>query len=126
MKKSKKTKASKEKKNVKELSQTHGAVEKEKFEPTTLDQIWGDEGLSKYGTLNEDEYVKQIDEFNRTDLQAHAIKLGIVPIDDRSRLTKKLLYEFRIHAVNYKKPADPKSSGAELSKEASKILSEGR
>ena len=42
-------------KKLESLSQTHG---KEEFKPTTLDQIWGDTGISKYGTLNEDEYEK--------------------------------------------------------------------
>ena len=41
--------------NLKNLSQTHGKTEeKEKYEPTTLDQVWGDEGLSVYGTMNEE------------------------------------------------------------------------
>ena len=33
-------------------SQTHGKVET----PNSLDQIWGDTGISKYGTLNLEEY----------------------------------------------------------------------
>ena len=42
------------KKQISELSQTHGKVED--FKPTTLDQIWGDDGLSKYQTLDEVQY----------------------------------------------------------------------
>ena len=41
----------KKKQNLEDLSQAHG--KEEKFVPTTLDQIWGDEGLSKYGTMEE-------------------------------------------------------------------------
>ena len=37
-----------------ELNQAHGKVEGP--EPTTLDQIWGDSGLSKYRTLDASEY----------------------------------------------------------------------
>ena len=37
--------------SVKKMSQTHGKVEK--FEATTLDQIWGDDGTSMYGTLDD-------------------------------------------------------------------------
>jgi L1 cell adhesion molecule like protein len=36
------------------LSQTHGKVENRKV---TLDQIWGDDGKSKYGTLDPVEKV---------------------------------------------------------------------
>ena len=45
--KSKQTKAKSEKK---EMIQTHAMEEETKFEKTSLDQIWGDTGLSKYGT----------------------------------------------------------------------------
>jgi hypothetical protein len=37
-------------KSIKNLSQAHG--KEEKFEPTTLEQIWGDDGSTTYGTLN--------------------------------------------------------------------------
>ena len=37
------------KKSVKKLSQAHGKVEA--YQATTLDQIWGDDGTSTYGTL---------------------------------------------------------------------------
>ena len=36
----------------KKIMQTHAMEEKQEFEKTTLDQIWGDEGNSKYGTLD--------------------------------------------------------------------------
>ena len=65
-------------KSVKNLSQTHGKVEK--FEPTTLDQIWGDDGTDTYGTLNEKVYAPRLDEMNMSDLQAHASTVGIIPI----------------------------------------------
>ena len=128
MKKRKKTttKGNKTKKNdLKDLSQTHGKVQGD-FQPTTLEQIWGDEGLSRYGTLSEEEYSKQLDEYNRTDLQSHAAKMGIVPLDDRTRLTKSLLAQFRAHVSGYQKPLDPKQSQKGVSEETSKILSEGR
>ena len=53
-------KATAKKKSVKNLSQTHG--KEEKFEPVTLDQIWGDDGTSTYGTLNENAYTVQLDD----------------------------------------------------------------
>ena len=42
------------KKKSKEMIQTHAMEEKDSFEKTTLDQIWGDTGFSKYGTLDEE------------------------------------------------------------------------
>ena len=45
------------KKSLKNMSQAHGKVEK--FEPTTLDQIWGDDGTSMYGTMQQSEYEKR-------------------------------------------------------------------
>jgi hypothetical protein len=35
-------------KNIGELSQTHGKLEGKEYR--SLDQIWGDTGISKYGT----------------------------------------------------------------------------
>ena len=43
------------KKSLSNVNQTHAKVEK-KFEPTTLDQIWGDDGTSEYGTLDYENY----------------------------------------------------------------------
>ena len=57
-------------KKIKKLDQVHG--KQENFKPSTLEQIWGDEGLGLYSTLNVEEYVEIISEFNVTDLQRHA------------------------------------------------------
>ena len=37
------------------MQQTHGKVET--FQPTTLDQIWGDDGTGKYGMSNVDKII---------------------------------------------------------------------
>ena len=65
-----KTKASKKKTGLSELSQTHGKIEK--IQPSSLDQIWGDTGISKYKTLDKGEYQTQIGDMNKSDLQTHA------------------------------------------------------
>ncbi len=117
-------KATARKKSVKNLSQTHG--KEEKFEPTTLDQIWGDDGLNVYGTMVEDQYENQIDEMNISDLQTHASRVGIIPIDNRNTLRERLLREFRKHVASYRKPLDNPSPDPVLSDEMMKILSEGR
>ena len=111
-------------KNVKKLSQTHGKVEK--FEPTTLDQIWGDDGTSTYGTLNENAYTVQLDDMNMSDLQAHASTVGIIPIDNRQTLRERLLREFRKHVSAYKKPIHETEPITHVDPEVMKILSEGR
>jgi hypothetical protein len=104
------------------LHQTHGKVEKM---PLTLDQIWGDTGESKYGTLDINEYEKYLNDLNKSDLQTHASKVGLVPIDDRETLVSRLKREFEKHASLYKARAAINSS-VEISKEAKKILSEGK
>ena len=119
---SKKTTA--KKKSVKNLSQTHG--KEEKFEPTTLSQIWGDDGLSTYGTLNENAYTIELDNMNMSDLQTHASTVGIIPIDNRQTLRERLLREFRKHVSAYKKPVHAAESPSRIDPEVMKILSEGR
>ena len=123
----KRKKTSKSKAKSKEMIQTHAMEEKESYAKTSLDQIWGDTGNSKYGTLNEDTYATQIKGMNKTDLHAHAVKVGILPVDNRQLLTSRLLREFKKHVLAYKKP---KSSGSKEQKEpsdvAKSILAEGR
>jgi len=117
-------KATAKRKSVKNLSQTHG--KEEKFEPTTLDQIWGDDGTSTYGTMEEDSYESQLDEMNMSDLQTHASRVGIIPIDNRNTLRERLLREFRKHVSSYKKPINNPSPEPPMSKDIMKILAEGR
>lgn len=114
----------KKKKSLEDLSQTHAM--NEQFVPTTLDQIWGDEGLFKYGTMNEDEYAEKLDEMNKTDLWSHASKIGLVPIDNIPHLKRTLLSEFRKHVSSYRKTAGPQEAKAKIDKEVLKILSEGK
>ena len=111
-------------KNMKNLSQAHG--KEEKFEPTTLEQIWGDDGSSAYGTLNENQYTNQVDEMNMSDLQTHASTVGIIPIDNRHTLRERLLREFRKHVSSYKKPVHEAQPTSQVDPEVLKILSEGR
>jgi len=103
------------------LNQTHGQIDG----PRTLDQVWGDSGQSKYGTLILAEYQKYLKECTKSDLQAHAIKIGLIPVDNRETLVKRLEKEFNKHVSLYQ--AIPKTkNGIKLSKEAKDILAEGR
>jgi len=108
---------------LKTLKQIDGKSE-EKVIPSTLDQIWGDTGLSRYHTLNEKEYTTYLSELNKSDLQTHATKIGLLPIDNRELLTSRLLREFKKYVDSFKRPVPMKTKV--VSKEALQILAEGR
>ena len=122
--KKKTTSRAKRKRSTKSLSQTHGKEER-KTRPTTLDQVWGDTGLSKYGTMDEASYAEEISSMNKSDLQAHASTVGIIPIDNREMLSQRLMREFKKHVASYNTPVEKKRS-IQLSKAAKAILAEGR
>jgi len=112
-------------KKVTDLEQTHGKKEIPKAAPSTLDQVWGDTGLSKYRTLDAGEYKSYLDSLNKTDLHRHAAEMGIIPVDNKENLYKRLMGEFTKHTATYKMPQikPPLNS---LSQEAKDILAEGR
>jgi len=103
------------------LHQTHGKVEKN----ITLDQVWGDTGTAKFGTTDPEKYDKYLDDLNKSDLQAHAVKVSLVPVDDRKALISRLKKEFKKHVSIYSH-VQKEQSEAKLSKSAKDILSEGR
>ena len=109
---------------LKDLNQIDAKAENGK--PTTLDQIWGDTGLQKYGTKNFDEYKAYIRSLNRSDIQSHAVKTGILPIDNYEILVARLEREFQRHVTAYQAPADNRQKQKKISKDAQRILSEGR
>lgn len=123
-KSAKKTESKAKKKSLESLSQIHG--KEEKFEPTTLDQVWGESGNTKYGTTDVNDYIRKLEDMNTTDLQTHAHVIGFVPVDDRVTLMKKLIGEFKKHISGFQKPTDQLSRNRPLSDEVKKILSEGR
>ena len=104
------------------LNQTHGKVENKKV---TLDQVWGDDGMRKYGTLDPVEYDEYLKELSKTDLQSHASRIGLVPIDDRETLKRRLKQEFIKYVSQYQVKPDSKDIKP-VSKTAKNILSEGR
>jgi len=110
------------KSKINSLHQAHGKVEKR---PLTLDQVWGDTGNSKYGTLDKEVYSQYLDSLNKSDLQSHASKIGLVPIDDRKALVARLNKEFQKHVTIYK-PSPQVNRNNTTSKVAKDILSEGR
>jgi hypothetical protein len=123
-KSSKKVTGKASKKPLESLSQVHG--KEEKFQSTTLEQVWGDSGHTKYGTTDSNEYIRQLDDMNKSDLQGHARIIGFVPIDDRVTLTNKLISEFNKYVSGFKKPLQQPHPGSPLSSKAKKIMDEGR
>lgn len=109
---------------LQDLTQTD--AKEEKGVPTTLDQIWGDTGLGKYGTNNFEEYKNYLNSLNRTDIHAHAVKVGILPIDNHEILIARLQREFLRHSSSFVVQRKPKEKKQKISKEAQRILSEGR
>ena len=111
----------------KKIMQTHAMEEKQEFEKTTLDQIWGDEGNSKYGTLDESTYTTQIKAMNKSDLHSHAIKLGILPVENRELLTNRILREFKKHVLSFRKPKQTSAKKPQdVSQAVKSILAQGR
>ena len=88
--------ASAKKPPVKELNQTHG---KQEYKAIARDQIWGDDGSSKYKPLDEEEYTQDLNEMSRTDLHAHASKVGLIPVENADQLKKRLINEFKKHVA---------------------------
>ena len=120
-------------KSMESLSQTHGKEEGKK-NPTTLDQVWGDDGNWKYDTMDAQEYERELNNMVKSDLQTHATKIGIIPIDNRPMLTQRLVREFKKHVSSYestavrlqedKVPANTKSTS--MPQEIREILDEGK
>jgi len=117
--------AKKKKQSVEELNQTHAKVEEKQYQ--TLDQILGDSGSDKYGTFSEDEYWSQLNAMTKSDLQSHAVKMNLIPIDNMKMLRDRLLNEFRRHNNSYLKVSGTKRVlDNDVSDAAKRILAEGR
>lgn len=114
---------SKKKTKLDNIMQTHGKIEDIQYK--TLDQIWGDSVNSKYQSSNEQEYLIFLNDMNKSDLQSHANKIGLVPIDNRETLTKRLVAEFKKHISLFNIPKS-KDNTVNLNKKAKDTLSEGK
>lgn len=115
----------KKKQKLEELNQTHAKIEEKQYQ--TLDQILGDNGSNRYGTFNEEEYWSQLNGMTKSDLQNHALKMNLIPVDNLRMLKDRLMNEFRRHTNSYLKVSTTKRvQDDNLSDIAKKILSEGR
>ena len=62
--------------------------------PTSLEQIWGNDGSFRYGTTNIEEYEKFLNEMMFVDMQNHARDIGLRPDVEPKILRERLLQEF--------------------------------
>ena len=106
------------------MNQTHGKVEQ--YEPTTLDQIWGSDGTETYSTLDEGEYEDQLNGMAKVDMQAHATKVGLIPIDNMDILKQRLVKQFKTYVNTYRKPITQSRKDPRMTKELKNILGEGK
>ena len=118
-------KASRKATKLSEISQAHGKEENKKFEPTTLNQIWGDDGMAKYKTLDAEQYEEQIRAMSKSELQMHSTEIGLIPVDNRETLTSRLVREFRRHVASFTVPSQSKKRPKSVSSSAIRILKEG-
>ena len=106
------------------MTQAHGKVEE--YEPSTLEQIWGSDGMDTYNTLDVGDYETQLNGMAKVDMQAHATKVGLIPIDNMDILKGRLIKQFKNHVNTYRKPKIQKNNDPRLTKELKNILGEGK
>jgi hypothetical protein len=104
-----------------DLNQVDGRVHKASGETkiTRLDQIINaNAGLSKYGTLDAEEYANQLATMNIAELRTHALsKAGIMPSQSRERMIKQLIGKFKEHTASYRRPEKVEDQNARLTDE---------
>lgn len=111
---------------LEEIKQVDGKLSNPEPIPTTMDQVWGNTGISRYKTLDIEEYKKTINDLARADLYNHAVSVGLVPIDDIPRLKRNLIAEFNRHVTEYKPKPTINNFNSKISSEVKKILDEGK
>jgi hypothetical protein len=109
---------------LKSLTETHGKLETKM--PTSLDEVWGYNYLSRYGTINEQEYESKLREFTRSDLENEARAQGSIIVEDSERIKKELMKLFRSYVLSLNKPSDVKTQPIKITPEIKRILNEGR
>lgn len=115
-------------KKLTELEQSHGKDESKPV-PTTLDQVWGDDGVSKYGTMDLATYTERVKTFTWSDLREHAAKEGLIPIGDRQELEAKLINKFKAHVSDFTVEGTTSNTSQQqegMTNEVRRILEEGR
>lgn len=102
--------------------------EQKPFIPTTLEAVWGYNELSRYSTVDEQEYRALLMDMSRADLENHARKHQVSIVESSDRLREKLMNQFNGYVASLKKPLNQKLAKVPVSQleQARKILAEGR
>jgi len=69
-----------------------------------------------------EEYKAQIDQMSRTDINAHAADLGVIPVEDRGSLEKRLTDEFISHVNSFRKPLQKREEDPSLEQKVKNLL----
>lgn len=69
--------------------------------PSSINALLGDNGLGKYGTLDENVYRKQLEQLSTPELHLAATKEGIKPIHSRELIIRSLLTAFYKYKNTY-------------------------
>ena len=97
--------------------------------PKNLDALFGDTGISRFGTLDEKVFIKNLEELseNKIDIEQYAANHGLRSNGNIKELKRKLLESFQAHVNQYKNlsviETIPKHVDRELLK---KMMADGR
>jgi len=61
---------------------------------------------------------------SKAELHIHATKIGLIPVDDRTMLTKRLVREFTKHVAQFQTPIED-SVEVDTNSDVDRILKEG-
>jgi len=114
----------KKSKKIDALSQTHAKVPTQEL--TSLDQVWGFNEISRFGTVDEATYKGRLSEMTRADLENHARAVGSIVLESSERLRDSLLRQFQAYVLSLRKPAPASKAPIKVSADVQKILNEGR
>ena len=106
--------------------ETNGKVKESPLAFTLLEQVWGRKDASRYNTLDIQAYTERLGDMTRSDLEAHARQMGVGIVENTLHLRDRLLDEFNRYVALSRKPTSPLQPTTKISKEAMKVLSEGR
>ncbi len=103
----------KERFNLREMNQTHGAVAS-----PSINQY-----LTGYETANAEDYAAKLEKMESTELYDHAVAVGEVPIDDRVRLIDRLQTRFsQVQAASIPRQNIPIEMSKENEEKLRKIM----
>lgn len=95
-------------------------------ELTTLDQIWGFNENSRYGTMDEEEYFLKLKDMTRVDLENHARAVGSMVVESSERMRDELMKQFRSYVLHLRKPVSNVPKTSQMDAATKRVMNEGR